>query len=140
MTRYVFLGGTIASLVVGLIVTLTSMVHAATNLNSSRSNNYRLVYSGVVTSTQATAILAELDTVSPRGNVDEATLRTILRKHLGAAKYESIRKIILRPADGTRKSGSIIILDNPADEPQAIAVSDEGAPADKSSKGTKSKK
>ena len=140
MTRYVFLVGAIASLVVGLIVTLTSMAYAGLNLNSSKSNIYRLVYSGVVTSTQATAILAELDNVSPKGNVDDATLRAILRKHLGAGKYESIRKLILRPADGTRKTMSIIILDNPADEPQAIAVSDEGMPADKSSKGTKSKK
>ena len=62
-------------------------------------------------------------------------------KHLGAVKkYETIRKIIIRPADGMRRSVSIIILDNPADEPAAIAVSDEGAPADKATKGEKSTK
>ena len=138
MTRYVFLVGALTS----LVVTLASVSYAATNLNSSRSNIYRLVYPPVVTAAQATAILAELDKVKPGGDVDEATVRGILQKHIGAVKSARSQKliIIIRPSDGPRKLKSILILENAADEPQAIAVSDEGAPADKSSKGKKSTK
>ena len=138
MTRYVFLVGALAS----LVMTLAAVSHAATNLNSSRSNVYRLVYPPVVTPAQATAILAELDKVKPGGDVDEATVRAILQKHIGAVKSARNQKliIIIRPAGGTPKLKSILLLENAADEPQAIAVSDEGAPADKSSKGKKSTK
>ena len=65
MTRSVFLVGAITGLVVSFMVTLTSTASAAINLNSSKSNIYRLVYSSVVTSTQATAILVELDNHHP---------------------------------------------------------------------------
>ena len=55
---YIF--GAIAS----LLVTMVSISWAATNLNSSKSNVYRLVYPGdLVTQEQASAILAELDKI-----------------------------------------------------------------------------
>ena len=135
MTRYVFLVGALTS----LVVTLASVSYAATNLNSSRSNIYRLVYPPVVTAAQATAILAELDKVKPGGDVDEATVRGILQKHVGAVKSARSQKliIIIRPSDGPRKLKSILILENAADEPQAIAVSDEGVSSSKGKKSTK---
>ena len=139
MRRYVRLFGVMTS----LLVTMASISYAATNLNSSRSNNYRLVYPPVVTPAQATAILAELDKVKPSGDVDEATVRAILQKHIGAVKSARSQNLIIkiRPAGGTPKLKSILILENAADEAAAIAVSDPGAPSDKSTnKPTKTTK
>jgi len=117
--------------VASLLLMVAVMAGAATNLNSSRSNIYRLVYpADVVSSAQATAILAELDKA---GRVDEARLRRLLQQILpkhGVAAGR-IQKVIVRPWDPKRKSMSVILLTDPADEPQALAVSDEGVPADK---------
>ncbi len=119
----------IIAVFVSLMVTMVSIAWAATNLNSSKSNIYRLVYSAeAVTSSQATAILAELDKIGP---ADEARLKQWLpanfKRH--GVQGDSIKKIIIIPADKTRKSITIILLTNPADEPAArhIAVSDSGA-------------
>jgi flagellar biosynthesis/type III secretory pathway M-ring protein FliF/YscJ len=62
--------GMIASLLVATLATLTL---AAVNLNSSKSNAYRLTYpSDLVSRDQANAILAELDKMGP---TDEAKLK-----------------------------------------------------------------
>jgi hypothetical protein len=43
-----------------------------------------------------------------------------------------IKKTIIKPASAAGQLNTIIILSNPADEAQALAVSDGGTPADKS--------
>lgn len=123
--------------VFALLLSAASIVHAAANLNLSKSNVYRVVYdTSAMTAAQATALLAELDKLGP---ADEAKLKQWLPanfKRLGI-QQDKIRKIVVRP-DAARKSVSIMFLTNPADEAAAIAVSDPGMPADKpSKKGTK---
>ena len=79
---------------------------------------------------EASALLADLDKLGP---ADEVTLKRWLaanfKKHGIQADY--IKKIVVLPASNTRKTITIIILKNPADEAQAIAVSDEGVPGPK---------
>ena len=111
------------------VVALGSISWAATNLNSSRSNIYRLIYpADIMSQAQATALLAELDKIGP---ADDARLKQWLpanfKRH--GVQGDSIKKIIVLPADKTRKSITLILLTNPADEPAArhIAVSDSGA-------------
>lgn len=121
----------------GLLVMMTSVSVATSNLNSSRSNVYRLVYSAdAVSSAQAAAILTDLDKA---GQLDEAKaaqlIQQLLSKH--GVKAGAIKKVTVRPWDPKRKTMSIILLTNPADEAQAIAVSDGGTPADKSTKSTR---
>ncbi len=136
MTRYAFLIGAIT----GLVVAVASISYAG-SVKGSKSNNLRLAYdASLVSPTEAAAILNELETAHPGGNVNEAAVRAVLQKHLGG-KYGSIQKLIIRPAAGPGQPTSIIILKDPADEAAAIAVSDPGVPADKSSvKGTKGSK
>ena len=113
-----------------LLAVLTSL--AATNLNSSRSNNYRLISEPViVSSTQATGILADLETATQQsqGRINlEAAVSQVLTKY---GLQSQIKKIIIQRANSTRPLTTIIILSNPADETQALAVSDEGAPGKK---------
>ena len=107
--------------ITGLLVTTVSIAWAATNLNSSRSNNYRLVYpADVVTSAQAASILAELDKIGPKGDVNEATLRKILLKR--GVPVGSIKKIVMRKSVSIEIT-NIILLTDLADEAQAIATS-----------------
>ncbi|MBI4381795.1 MAG: hypothetical protein HY574_11480 [candidate division NC10 bacterium] len=118
--------------ITGLLVAITSICFAATNLNSSRSNIYRVTYdTEVVSPAQASALLADLDKLGP---ADEATLKrwlpATLKKH--GVRADRVKKIVVLPASNTRKTITIIFLRNPADEAQAIAVSDEGAPGKKS--------
>lgn len=120
-----------------LLLSAASIVHASANLNLSKSNVNRVVYdSSAVSPAQAAALLAELDRM---GLADEAKLKQWLPanfKRLGIAP-EKVKKIVVR-YDAARKSMSVILLANPADEPAAIAVSDPGMPADKpTKKGTK---
>ena len=117
-----------ASVITVLLLTTASISWAATNLNSSRSNIYRAVYDvAAVTPAQAAAILKELDALGP--GVNETTVRKLLEKH--GAKAGLIKKISIRPPERPRKETLILLLSNPADEAQAIAVSDEGVPAPK---------
>ena len=99
--------------IMGLLVAMASIPYAAINLNSSKSNVYRMVYpTNVVNSTQAAEALRELDQIAPKRDVSEATLRGVLRKH--GVSVDRLRKMILR------KDGTIIVLENPADEAQAV--------------------
>ena len=112
-----------------LFVTMVSIAWTATNLNSSKSNIYRAVYdSAAVTPAQAAAILKELDKFGP--GVDGATVSKVLEQH--GVKAGLIKKISIRPPERTRKETLILLLSNPADEAQALAVSDEGASGPKS--------
>lgn len=106
---------------------------AAINLNSSKSNIYRVVYSAdAINPTQATAVLKELD---KSGQVGEAQVRQILKKH--GVRADSIKKIFWQPPGKTSKLPTLFLLTNPADEPAALAVSDEGVPNIKPQKSAK---
>ena len=108
--------GVFASL---LIATLAS---AATNLNSSRSNIYRLTYpTDLVSGDQAKAILAELDKMGP---ADEAKLKTWLPanfKRFGIAG-DRVKKMVVLPRSREMKEIAIILLTNPEDEAAARAT------------------
>jgi hypothetical protein len=109
---------------------------AATNLNSSRRNIYRLIYpTDTVSQAQAAAILADLDAAAQSGgrvNLQAAVGEALKKQGLDT----KIKKTIIRPASAAGQLNTIIILSNPADEAQAIAVADEGVPADKPKKGS----
>jgi hypothetical protein len=92
------------------------------NLNSSRSNIYRLIGSAdVISQAQATAILVELDKIGP---ANEATLRKWLAQNLNrhGVQTERIKEIIFVPADKTDKLLTIALLTNSPDEPAALAA------------------
>jgi hypothetical protein len=108
--------GVIASL---LIATLA---WAATNLNSSRSNIYRLTYpTDLVSADQAKAILAELDRMGP---TDEAKLKQWLPanfRRFGIAGNR-VKKLIVMPRNRELKEIAIILLTKPEDEAAARAT------------------
>jgi hypothetical protein len=112
--RFAF--GVIASLLVA------APAWASTNLNSSKSNVYRLTYSSDLASpAQAKAILAELDKMGP---ADEAKLKHWLAanfKRFGIAG-DRIKKLIVLPRGKEMKEIGIILLTKPEDEAAAIAV------------------
>ncbi|CAG0955637.1 hypothetical protein BURK1_00435 [Burkholderiales bacterium] len=95
---------------------------AASNLNLSKSNFYRLTYSGDLASpAQAKAMLAELDRMGP---ADESKLKQWLPanfKRLGIAG-DRVRKLIVLPRGREMKEIGIILLTRPEDEAAAIAV------------------
>ena len=95
---------------------------AATNLNSSKSNIYRLTYpSDLASPAQVKAILADLDKMGPS---DEAKLKQWLPanfKRFGIAG-DRIKKLIVLPRGKEMKEIGIILLTKPEDEAAAIAV------------------
>ena len=107
-------------LIVSLLV--AALAWAATNLNSSRSNVYRLTYPrDLVSSDQAKAMLAELDKLGP---ADEARLKQWLPanfKRFGIAG-DRVKKLIVLPRGRELKETAIILLTNPADEAAARAT------------------
>lgn len=119
--RRLFMVGSVTT----LLVSMVSMPWAATNLNSSRSNIYRLVYSaGGMTSKQAAALGAELDKTA---KVDAMVIKQALQKLFIPTNFKLISIIPGKPI-------TVLLLTNPADEAQArhIAVSDSGAVGTKS--------
>lgn len=120
-------------------VTMLSVSRAAINLNSSKSNIYRVIYdTEIVSPAQASALLADLDKLGPAG---EARLKRWLpanfRKH--GVQGDQVKKTLILPASQARKTITIILLKDAKDEAQALAVSDEGAPGPKKS-GSQDKK
>jgi hypothetical protein len=107
--------GVIASLLIA------ASAWASINLNSSRSNIYRLTYSSDLASPdQAKAILAELDKMGP---ADEAKLKRWLAanfKRFGLPS-DRIKKMIVLPRGKEMKEIGIILLTKPEDEAAAIA-------------------
>jgi hypothetical protein len=95
---------------------------AATNLNSSKSNIYRLTYpSDLVSREQAKAILEELDKMGP---ADEAKLKQWLPanfKRFGIAG-DQVKKLIVLPRSKDQTEIGIILLTKPEDEAAARAV------------------
>jgi hypothetical protein len=108
--------GVIASIFVA------TLALAATNLNSSRSNIYRLTYpSDLVSRDQAKAILAELDKMGP---ADEAKLKQWLPanfKRFGIAG-DRVKKMVVLPRSKEMKEIAIILLTKPEDEAAARAT------------------
>ena len=101
---------------------ITATAWAASNLNLSKSNFYRLTYSRDLASpAQVNAILAELDKMGP---ADEAKLKQWLPanfKRLGIAG-DRIKKLIVLPRSREMKEIGIILLTNTEDEAAAIAI------------------
>jgi len=108
----------------GLIASLliATLAWAAANLNSSKSNIYRLTYpSDLLSRDQAKAILAELDKMGPS---DEAKLKRWLPanfKRFGIAG-DRVRKLVVLPRGKELKEIGIILLTRVEDEAAAIAV------------------
>ena len=101
---------------------ITATAWAASNLNLSKSNFYRLTYSSDLASpAQVNAILAELDKMGP---ADEAKLKQWLPanfKRLGIAG-DRIKKLIVLPRSREMKEIGIILLTKTEDEAAAIAI------------------
>jgi hypothetical protein len=123
--------------IASLVMAIASLTYGAVNLNSSKSNAYRLVYAPAVTPAQAAAILAELERTHPKGNADETAVRAAVQKHIGAVKSARGGNlvIVVRPPVGAGKLTSVLLLESAADEAAALAVSDEGAGGQKPVKG-----
>ena len=106
---------------------IATLAWAATNLNSSKSNIYRLTYpSDLVSRDQANAILAELDKMGPAG---EAKLKQWLPanfKRFGIAR-DRVKKLVVLAPDKELKEIAIILLTKPEDEAAARATTSAGA-------------
>jgi hypothetical protein len=101
---------------------IATVALAASNLNLSKSNFYRLTYSSDLASpAQAKAILAELDKMGP---ADEAKLKQWLPANFKRLGIEGgrIKKLIVLPRGKEMKEIGIILLTKPEDEAAAIAV------------------
>ena len=108
-----------------LLVTIATLLfavlaEASINLNSSRSNIYRVTYStDLATSAQVHQMLGALDKLGPVG---EAKLKQWLAanfKRYGIAP-DRVKKLVILAPDRERKEIAIILLTNPSDEAQAI--------------------
>ena len=101
---------------------IATLALAATNLNSSRSNIYRLTYpTDLGSADQAKAILGELDKMGP---ADEGKLKQWLPanfRRFGIAGNR-VKKLIVLPRDRELKEIAIILLTNPEDEAAARAT------------------
>jgi len=107
-----------------VLAAMQSLSWAGSNLNSSKSNTYRVVYdTTIVNPAQASAILADLDRAGRTVGAGQVT--EIIKRH--GVQVDRVKKIVIRPSDKIRKETTILLLTNPADEAQALAVSDEGA-------------
>lgn len=115
MKRHVFLVGVLTS----LLVTMASISYASINLNSSRSNVYRLFSPpNVVSPAQAASILKALDKIGP--GVSEAQLRRVLTQQ--GVNLTLIKQIEIIPAaDSNEKIPAVLLLDDP--ETSAAALS-----------------
>jgi hypothetical protein len=103
-------------------------------LNLTKSNSNRLIYaSNAITPLQAAGILADLDSA---GRLDDAKTKQLVQELLAKRGVQAgtIKKIIVRPWNSTKNTRTIILLTDLADEAQALAVSDPGAPGSKPAK------
>jgi len=111
------------------LVALASISWASSNLNSSRSNAFRLFYNDALMSqAQADALLADMDKT---GSANEAKLNKFvavsLEKH--GVKPGAVVKTIIRPPDKTHPQTTIILLIKGDDEAAAITASDRAVPS-----------
>jgi hypothetical protein len=105
------------------LLAATVSLSSAGTINTTRSNTFRLTYpTDLLSQAQANAILAELDKAGRTVGAGQVT--EIIKRH--GVQADRVKKIVVRPADKTRKHTTVLLLTNPADEAQAIAVSDSG--------------
>ncbi|MHB1991498.1 hypothetical protein [Metallibacterium scheffleri] len=120
-----------ASCVVASLLFAT-IAAAASNLNLSKSNIYRLTYpSELASPVQVQAMLAELDRMGP---ADAARLKQWLPanfRRFGIAG-DQVKKVIVLPHDRTMKETGIVLLTRPEDEAAAIAVTVRGSKSNSS--------
>jgi len=116
MTRLVRL----VAVAIPLAVAATAL--AAANLNSSKSNAYRLTYHGTLLGeAQAKAMLAELDRLGP---MSEARMKQWLAanfKRLGVDPAR-VKKVVFVAAGKAAPEAVILLLADPADEAAALAT------------------
>jgi hypothetical protein len=108
--------------VAALLLIIAPVLQAAANLNSSRSNIYRLTYTAdLTTADQAKALLEELDKL---GRPNEAKLKKWLPANFRrfGIPPERVKKMVILPAGKAGKLTAILLLDDPADEAEATAV------------------
>ena len=110
--------------ITSLVATMASISWAATTINSTKSNTFKIIYSADgMTSTQAAAPGAELDK-TPR--VDEAAVRKALQKLFIPTNFKLIRIInppSVPPANQLRAAKppiTVLLLTNPAQEAEAM--------------------
>ena len=119
-----------SSMVVSLM--LASVVGAASNLDLSKSNIYRLTYPGDLASPmQVQALLAELDRM---GAADAVQLKRWLPanfKRFGIAG-ERVKKVVILPRGRGMPETGIILLTQMDDEAAAIAVTVKGSKSNSS--------
>ena len=93
-----------------------------------------------MSSSQAATILSELESTTQQGQARvnlKSVVNQLLKKH---GLMTQIKKVVILPADATHSHTRIFLLADPADEAQAIAISDPGMPAEPAEKPTKGKK
>jgi hypothetical protein len=127
-----------ALVVTGLLVTgLTATTWGTSHLNLTNGKSNRLVYAAsAITPLQAAGILADLDSA---GRQDDAKTKQLVEQLLSKRGVQAgtVKKIIVRPWNSVKNTRTIILLTDPADEAQALAVSDPGVPASKPTKSSK---
>ena len=105
---------------------------AASNLNLSKSNIYRLTYSSELASpVQVQAMLAELDRMGPADAVRLKQWLPANFRRFGIAG-DQVKKVIVLPRDRTMKETGIVLLIRPEDEAAAIAVTVRGSKSNSS--------
>jgi hypothetical protein len=114
--------GVVLSLFAALALLTASPSPAASNLNQSKSNINRIVYpTDLIKADQVPLLLADLDKL---GAATEAKLQEWLPKNLERFGIDPkrVKKIVVLPADSTRKETTILLLTDPADEAAAMAL------------------
>ncbi len=118
MTRSLRIG---VATVLSLAAAVTSWA-ATSNLNLSKSNIYRLTASSdILTTAQAQAMLADLDTHAP---MNEEQLKMWLPanfKRFGISG-QLVKKIVILPPGTAGPQTAILLLSDPADEANARAT------------------
>ncbi len=108
--------------VAALLLVFAPVAQAAANLNLSKSNIYRLTYTAdLTTMDQAKALLADLDKLGPPNQTRLKQWLPANFKRFGISP-ENVKKMVILPAGKAGNLTAILLLTNPADEAEAIAV------------------
>jgi hypothetical protein len=118
--RRLWRSGTVAALLLAAALTASA---AAINLNSSKSNVYRLTYhANLLTEAQAKALLAELDRLGPMSEKKAKQWIAANFKRFGIDPA-LVKKTVVLPAGKAAPETVILLLADPADETAALAAS-----------------
>ena len=110
----------VAGAAAGVLMAAASIACAATNLNTSRSNNYRIFFpAGAVSAAQAAATLKALDRTGPLAG--EAQLRRVLlQQGIDLARIRQIE--IIPAADSNERIPAVLLLDDPQTPAAALSA------------------